>query len=165
MVDVKRATRSWQTVGQPSHTRGHVITDFASPSLPAVGSASPHPEPTQLCVSAHASMPEVGILQTRCLYARLRRRTAASSGPPGRVASCLILTAYPPAVYVPLDLQVTTVHDCGSATRLFSRASYRAALLHLPIVANAHVSGNSLMTRLTLSRAYPTVRCSCCHSL
>jgi len=26
----------------------------------------------------------------------------------GRVASCLILTAYPPAVYVPLDLQYTT---------------------------------------------------------
>ena len=65
--------------------------------------------------------------------------SAASHGSliraPGRVASCLILTAYPPAVYVLLDLQYT----CGTRLRQHKPvSSQRAAVLLLP--ASTHRS-------------------------
>ena len=160
MVDVKRATRR-QTVGQPSHTRGHVITDYANPSHASSRLRFPSPKCPLIRVSAHASKPEVGILQTRCLYARLRRRTAASGPLPRQ--GCLVSDIDCISARSVRTARLT-VHDCGSV----SRCPYDGLLLlclHLPIVANAHAFCNSLMTRLTLARAYPTVQCSSCHSL
>ena len=114
-VDVKRAARSSVChclvgcmVGRCRTTLAYTWpcnrrlsrASFASSRLRFPSPPSVH----SLCVSVcERTQAKVGILQTRCLYARLRRRTAASG--PGRVASCLILAAYPPAVYVPLDCQ------------------------------------------------------------
>ena len=149
----------WQMVGQPSHTRGHVITDFANASQRQQSAPLPLTRVPTRGVSAHASTPEVGILQTRCLYACLRRFTAASGPLPGQgclvsdidcISACSVRTAR------------LTVHDCGSASRCPYDGLLLLLCLRLPIVANAHAFCNSLMTRLTLARAYPTVRCSSC---
>ena len=56
-----------------------------------------------------------------------------------------------------------TVHDCGSASRCpLDGLPLLYFCIYILIVANAHMSCNSLMTRLTLARAFPTVRCSSC---
>lgn len=73
-------------VGQPSHTRGHVITDLATHRNASSRLRFPSPECPLVVCQRTQSTPDVGILQARCLYARLRRRTAASG--PGQ--GCLV---------------------------------------------------------------------------
>lgn len=100
--------------------------------------------PTHSCVSARkqTSQKWESFRHVVCMPVCGVRRTAASRAL-GRVASCLILTAYPPAVYVPLDLQYTC------STRLRQRkpvSAQRAAVLLLP--ASTHRSKCAHILRL-----------------
>jgi hypothetical protein len=85
--------------------------------------------PTHSCVSARKQARSGNPSDTLFVCPSAASVARQPQGPWGRVASCLILTAYPPAVYVLLDLQYT----CG--TRLRQRkpvSSQRAAVLLLP---------------------------------
>ena len=98
----------WQMVGQPSHTRGHVATDLANPSHASSRLRFPSPRcPLMLCQRLQARQKWESFRHVVCMpvcgVARQPQGLCL-----GRVASCLISTAYPPAMYVPLDLQYTT---------------------------------------------------------
>jgi hypothetical protein len=122
--------------------------------------------PTHSCVSARKQARSGNPSDTLFVCPSAASVARQPQGPWGRVASCLILTAYLPAVYVPLDLQ-------QAVYMRYTTAAAQAGVLHNGLLCFciasthrskcAHISCNSLMTRRILARAYPTVRCSSCH--